>query len=133
MAGQAQFRARQRLIGRVHPGGDIVLVAGAGNVDAEPVARAAMAGLAADPVGDLKPRSAQAGGNVVGMAIQAQRRGAGISETEIARDPLGAFFAQHGIGLGVLVLARPGEVLVLRDRGAFEPLDRAMARAACAR
>ena len=89
-----------------------------------------MAGLAADSVGHLELRPAHVRRHVVGVAVEADRRGAGVGEAEIARDAHRALVAQHGIGLGVLVLARPDDVLVLRHVRALEALDRAMAGAA---
>src|SRR5271170_4838031 len=57
MAGQALFGAGDRLLGRVEPGVEVRFMAGAGEVDAEPLFSAAMTGLAADPVRNIETRA----------------------------------------------------------------------------
>jgi hypothetical protein len=50
VAGETFRGARQRLIGRVHPGSKVGLVIDASEMHAKPALRAAMAGLATDTV-----------------------------------------------------------------------------------
>ena len=70
MAVEALLGAHFRALGRIHAGGDIGRVVGAGHVGAEPIGGAAMAYLAADPVGDAELRPAAVGRHVVGVAAK---------------------------------------------------------------
>ena len=89
MARQAFLGARFGLIGRIHAGGDVLGVGGAGDVHAEPGLGAAVARLAADAVADLELGAAPVGRRVVGVAVEANLRRARVAQAEIAGDALG--------------------------------------------
>src|SRR5579859_2995961 len=96
MAAQAYLRPLRRVLGSAQPGIEVRLMAGPRQVHSEPTrARGtrwpgtAVAGLAADPVGEAEQWPAPVGRHVVGMTIEAERRRRRIGEAEIAGDPPG--------------------------------------------
>ena len=127
MTAEAFLGAGDRLLGRIEPGGDVLRMRGPGNVDAEPARCAAVAGLAIDAVGELELRAAQALGNVVGVAVEAEFLVGGVGQAQSPRYFDRPVLQQHVVGVAVLVLLRPDQVLVARHRGVARPLRRAVA------
>ncbi len=116
MAAQAFLGAGDRLFRRVETGVEVVAVAGAGDVRAEPGRRAAVAGLAADAVGKLELPAALVRRHVVGVAIEADLLVGCVGQADRAGNADGAVAEQHGIGAPVLIALRPDCVFVSGDR-----------------
>src|SRR5215472_7571187 len=98
-----------------------------GEMRSEPRRSAAMAGFAADPVRNLELRSLLGRWDVVGVTVKAERGLGRVRDPEILGDALGTVVAQYRVGLGVLILLRPGEIFVLRHPGMADRLHRAVA------
>jgi hypothetical protein len=122
VAGEAHPAPGLRVGGRVEARGDVALVGVrvvVDRVDLDPVLRAAVAGLAADAVGELELLAAPLLGDVIGVAVEADLGALGVLQAEVAGDALGEVVREDGVGLGVLVERLPGRVLVLEHRAAL--------------
>jgi hypothetical protein len=78
-------------------------MAGAGEVDPEPLFSAAMTRLAADPVRNLEAGASPRFWYVVGVAVETDLGCNGIREPEIVCNPGPALVTQHGVRPMVLV------------------------------
>ena len=95
MAGQALLGAGDRLFRRVQPGVEVRFMAGAREVDAEPLFSAPMTRLAADPVRNLEARASPRFWYVISVAVETDFGCSGIREPEIACNPNPALVTQH--------------------------------------
>ena len=118
MATEAKLRPRPRLCGRVHAGRHVLLVVEqAGDVRAQPLRGAAMAGLAVDPVVDAVFRATAVRRHEIGVTAEAKSGVLRRPNPEIPGDAPGAIAGERGKGLGVVILLRPDLILGLQDRG----------------
>ena len=86
VARQAQLGALDRIVGRIHALGDIVGMRDAAvGMRVEPQLGAAVAGFAADAVGNLETLAAPVGGLVVVVAIETDLGLGRIAEAELVR------------------------------------------------
>ena len=127
MATKAFLGPRLRPLRRVHSGGDIGGVVGAGHVRAEPSRGAAVTHFAADTVGDVELRPAALRRDIIGMAVEAHRGLLRIAETEVLGDAQRPRLLERGIGLRVLVLGLPHQIFVLLHPHIGEMPDPAVA------
>src|SRR5207244_4403768 len=72
MTAQAFFCPSDRLLGRIEPGGQVLAMSRAGNMETEPVRGAAVTGFTTDPVGELKLAAALLRRHIVSVAIEAE-------------------------------------------------------------
>ena len=93
----------------------------------DPVLGPAVAGLAADAIGELELRPAARRRHVVGVAVEADVGGVRRLQPEVAGDPLRLLVEQQVVGVGVLVARLPGGVLVLQHHAALRRRRRAVA------
>ena len=119
MAAYAQHGARLRLVGRIQPvlGHQVGMPDQPGGVRPQPALAAAMARLAADAVLYAELHAAQRLRHVVGVALQALLCVLGRADAEVRGDAPAERALQIGVGVGVLVLALPDQVLVLHHGG----------------
>jgi hypothetical protein len=101
---------------------------------AQPSLRRAMARFAADPVRELKLNAPRFRRNIVGVAVQANLRLFGGANAQIGGYPLAKIALEHIVGLGMFVIALPGQIFVLKNPGIFlGGRSGAMTRRPCAR
>ena len=132
VAGQAEHRPFARPVGRIEPIGSDQRVMRhlAAGMGPEPALGGTMASFAADAVAQLELHPALLGRHIVGVAVEADFGRLGIGQAEIMGDPLAELAFERLEGLGVLVVALPGQILVLLDIGRLAALGGTMAWAA---
>ena len=101
-----------------------------GDVRPEPALRTAMAGFAADAIGNLELYAAHIRGNIVGMTVEALLRLGRRANSQIRSNALAEIALEHRIGLGVLIVHLPGQIFVLKNAVFLGCRRRAMARTA---
>ena len=78
-------------------------------------------------IGQPELRALVLGRHIIGVAFEAERRVFGIGQAEVLGDAFRAVGSQRDIGLGVLILLRPDEILVLRNMRVGQRPNRAVA------
>ena len=115
VAGQAEIGARRQIVRGIEAVSDVVRMGRFWRRMArDPILRAAVAGLAANAVGDIEFHPALRHGHVIGMAVEAEIGLVSLGQAQVLGNALGLFVQQDVVGPGVPVVARPGDVLVLQ-------------------
>ena len=92
VAGQAEVRARCQIVRGVKPVSNVIRVGRfRRRMTGNPILRAAVAGLAAHPIGDIEFHAALGRGNVIRVAVEAEVRLVGIGQPEVPCNALGIF------------------------------------------